>query len=459
LVSPLLSKTAYDHTEAESSVVFGRAERAATEADAGVRSNRWAILESPGAMIVAALALRLVVMAFVYDQQLVPWRDHFTFGYETGRIARSIATGRGFSSPYPEPSGPTALLAPVYPYLLAGIFRLFGIYTAGSALAILFLNNLFSSLTCLPVFWIARRAFGARVSLWAGWIWAFFPYSVAISNLWVWETSLTTLLLTVLLAATLYLERPASPVAWGSYGILWGVAALTSPATLSVLPFLGLWLLVRHRQRGTRCAGRVVVASLVFVALVAPWLWRDHRVFGRFVAFRSGFPLEFLVGNNDDAGRLASASLLPADNSVEMARFLGEGEPAYMEEKQREVRRWISHRPLRFLGLTVRRVVYTWTGLWDLRPQWVMDVSGFPYIFTNIFISFLAFIGLRRAIRAGESNAIPLVIPLIFFPLIYYVTHPDIRYRHPIDPMIVIFIAYGLVSLREHGKGEQFRAL
>src|ERR1700688_4998344 len=88
---------------------------------------------SPYAMIVTALILRLVVMGFAYKIQLDPAQDHWTFGWETGRVARSIVTGHGFSSPYPEPSGPTALMPPVYEYLLAGVFKLFGIYTAASA--------------------------------------------------------------------------------------------------------------------------------------------------------------------------------------------------------------------------------------------------------------------------------------------------------------------------------------
>ena len=108
---------------------------------------------------------------------------------EMGRVARSIVTGQGFSSPYTQPTGPTALLPPVYPFLLACAFKLFGIYTTASALTILTLNNLFSSFTCLPIFLIARRVFGVRVASWAGWTWAFFPYSAILSNLFVWETT------------------------------------------------------------------------------------------------------------------------------------------------------------------------------------------------------------------------------------------------------------------------------
>ena len=52
--------------------------------------------------------------------------DHFNFGWEMGRIARSIVVGQGFSSPYEGNTGPTAWEPPLYPFLIAGVFRVFG---------------------------------------------------------------------------------------------------------------------------------------------------------------------------------------------------------------------------------------------------------------------------------------------------------------------------------------------
>src|SRR3977135_4549354 len=119
-----------------------------TNAAIGLRAKVRPFFSSPWAMLSVALVIRLVVMGFAYTIQLDPSRCHWVFGWETGRVARSIATGHGFSSPYREPTGPTALIPPVYTYLVAGVFKVFGIYTAKSALVLLSLNNLFSSLTC-----------------------------------------------------------------------------------------------------------------------------------------------------------------------------------------------------------------------------------------------------------------------------------------------------------------------
>ena len=393
-------------------------------------------------MVVAALAVRLVVMSFTYTDQLNPARDHWLFGWETGRVARSIASGQGFSNPYPEPTGPTNLIPPAYAYLVAGAFRLFGTYTPAAALAVLTMNNVFSSLTCLPVFFIARRVFGARTAVWAGWLWAFFPYSVALPNTRIWETTMTTLVFSLVILATLSLEDSSSLRAWSGYGALWGIAALTNPAVLSALPFLGAWVWLRHRRRGENCTGVAVAASLAFLVVVAPWIWRCSKVYGRFVAFRGGFGLEVLAGNSADTSTVENGQLLPGENPVELKRVKRMGEPAYMDEVQREAWRTIARRPFRFLGLTLRRILNTWTCLWDFPPRPAFDETGLPNVLFYSLVSLLAFAGLRRAIRDGREDVLALVIPVIVFPVVSYVTHSEMRYRHPIDPVLLVLIAY-----------------
>ncbi len=111
--------------------------------------------------------------------------------------------------------------------------------------------------------------------------------------------------------ATLSLEQSATLGGWIGYGLLWALAALSSPTVLSALPFLGSWIWFRHWRRGSNSTGAAFAASLVFLAAVAPWVWRCSRVYGRFVPFRSGFGLDFLVGNSDDTRTPSDWNVLP----------------------------------------------------------------------------------------------------------------------------------------------------
>jgi 4-amino-4-deoxy-L-arabinose transferase-like glycosyltransferase len=321
------------------------------------------------------------------------------------------------------------------------------------------LNNLFSALTCLPIFSIARRVFGLRVAAWAGWTWVLFPYSIAISNVNVWQTSLTALLFTSLVLWTLHLARSASFGAWMGYGLLWGFTALTSPTTLSVLPFLAAWIWLRHRQRGSNCTRVAVAGILVFLATITPWIWRCTQTYGRFVAFRSNFGLEVLIGNSHDTSLPANWNILPWYDPAEMKELQRMGEPAYMARKQREAMELIARDPLRFAGLTLRRILHMWTGIWEPSFHWRLEESGLPNILTYTLFSLLAFAGLGLAIHNGSRDVVPLALLLPFFPLVFYLTHTDMGYRHPIDPLLIIFMVYGVLSFggqkkREMNRGE-----
>src|SRR5258707_12509947 len=113
----------------------------------------WLYFRSPAilltSMVCCASVLRIVVVASSFLSIAAPSRDFGQFGAEMGWVARSLASGHGFSSPFFPATGPTALVPPLFPYLLASVFRVCGLYTAASALVILLLDSLLSALTCI----------------------------------------------------------------------------------------------------------------------------------------------------------------------------------------------------------------------------------------------------------------------------------------------------------------------
>src|SRR5215510_9042505 len=100
-------------------------------------------LRNPIFIAVIALVLRLAVMTGEHTYKSSPGQENL--GWETGSIAYSVATGQGFSSPFHGNTGPTAWVAPLYPYLVAGVFKVFGIYSSLSIWMLLALNSLFSA--------------------------------------------------------------------------------------------------------------------------------------------------------------------------------------------------------------------------------------------------------------------------------------------------------------------------
>jgi len=170
--------------------------------------------------VLTGWSVRLILVALVYKGFLDPARDHWEFAYEIGRVARSIARDQGFSSPYWANTGPTALLTPVYPYFLAGIFATFGVYTKASALVFLGINTFFSAATSVPIFLIARKTLDLRTAKVAAWGWAFFPYAINFSATTMWYHSLVALLLTVIFLVTLSIGSSDRVSAWAGFGLL-----------------------------------------------------------------------------------------------------------------------------------------------------------------------------------------------------------------------------------------------
>src|SRR5712692_3939339 len=192
-------------------------------------------------MVLVALAIRLIVMGFLYQEQLDPDRDHWKFAYEDGRLARSIVEGRGFSSPLFEDTGVSAWMTPVYPCLVAGVFKVFGVYSTASAFVLLTFQALVSALNCLPIYYFAKKLFGMRVAVWSGWAWAFFPYAIYFPVERIWGTWLSTLLVSILLLITLYLEESTRLWHWVGYGLLWGFTTLNEPVVMTAWTLMKGW--------------------------------------------------------------------------------------------------------------------------------------------------------------------------------------------------------------------------
>ena len=391
-------------------------------------------------MVLTALAVRLLVLAATHAYRIPPDRDYFAFGGEMGRIARAIITGRGFSSPLFGQTGPTAMVGPVYPLLIAAVFKVFGIYTVTSAWVILALNSLFSALTCVPIAALGDRLFGGRVGHLAGWTWVFFPYAIYWPLRWIWDTSLSSLLLALSLLAAVSLRDSPRILPWTGFGLLWALAVLTNTTLLLLFPVTLAWLCYQLRREHWIAPAAAAVAALVVG--ITPWVAHNYAVFGRAV-LRSNLGLELYQGNYPGATGLRGWQLDPAFNQAEMEKYRRMGELSYMDEKQREAWQFITSHPGTFAVLSLRRVIYFWTGTAEIVvPGYLLQSLAFYTL-----ISALAFIGLIRAIRRSVPGAWLMAAVLILYPVPYYITHPEPRFRHLIEPEMIILSVYALAAV------------
>lgn len=390
-------------------------------------------------MVLVALGLRLVVMMFLYKEQLDPAIDHWAFAYEVGRVARSIVQGHGISSPLFTPTGPSAWMTPVFPYMVAGVFKVFGLYTKASAFVLLSFDALVSALTCIPIFFIARKDFGERAAKYAGWGWAFLPYGIYFPVERIWPTWLATLMLTLLFLLVLYLKDVDNLWAWTGYGLFWGLAALTEPTLLSVLPFLSVWACYHLFRQRKRWFAPAAISAIAFILVVSPWFIRNYRLFHQFIPFRDTMGLEWAIGNSGYSFHWRPPEVGPWHNPAVWRELQKVGEIQFMAEKKRQAFTFIESHWGWFARQSVRRFVYIWTGFWSFNPKYLaQEPLDPPNIFFSTIFSLLTFVGLWRVLKIESSTAVPYLMVLAVFPFIYYITHPEVYYRREIDPLMVI---------------------
>lgn len=416
----------------------------------GVRSLRGSVWF----IVLVAFGLRVAVITIGHTYRITPRRDHFQFGWEMGRLARSIAQGHGFSSPTDLDSGASAWTAPVYPYILAGAFKIFGIYTHASAWVILTFNSVFAALTCWSIYRICEHVFGIWVARGAAWTWAVFPYLIYWPVRVVWEVSLSTFLLSLALLLTLRLAGRFTTKDWLWFGLLWGLVTLTNTALIILLPCCLAWLLWSEKSADTGHDSALnpltgaTIALIVLVLCVTPWTIRNYRVFGRFVFIRDNLPLELYEANNSSSSGLWTRNEHPGNDPQAMRRFQELGEIRFMDEKKQELHEFIREHPGELVRFTAERVWYFWAA-----PPQATIVAGYDLWIARhvqfLLAALFAFAGLVLTF-ARKNRYRWLFAPfLLVYPLPYYLVNPFPKYKAPIEPVMLMLIVYLLREAKD----------
>jgi hypothetical protein len=386
------------------------------------------------AILVLALALRLAVVSMVLF--LYPRNWLFSKSPDLVFLAQSLASGRGLSSPFGGTTGPTAFLAPGYPAVLGLVFRLFGGYSFAAGAVMMGLQTLFAVLTVAVIMRVSCRIFGAPAAKLAGTFWA-----VSLPLIWLpavlWETGLSTLLLLGMVALALRGVNKPAKGQWPVMGAYCGLAMLVNPSLMPALFAIIGWTV--HQSRPIwRCGPWVCL--LTWLAVFAPWPLRNARVLHAFIPLRSNFGYEVWQGNHSGATGVYDRTIEPLENKQEYTDYAAMGEVGYMRNKARLARTYIRAHPGEFIRLSAERVARFWTGAGFAVNSGVVELHA-------VTTSLLGLAGLAALFKRRRAVAVLFVLPLLLFPLPYYITHAEFRFRLVLDPLLTILSAYAVTEL------------
>ncbi len=357
-------------------------------------------------------------------------------------VAHSVAVNGVFGNPYQFPTGPTAHLAPVYPYFLALLMALHPAWSFATWLYIV-LGATGSALVWSMLPYIsARLQIGFRPGIIAGVIGAVTPLR-RYSETGFWEATYASLALMFLIALSFRLRariwRGWSPLL---FGLAWGVSFLLQPAFIPVFAAVFVLLAWKDRVHLSPALSRTggLIALGILVAL-APWTVRNYKQLGGLVLVRSNFGLELDLSNREGAMPSGIDNLHrnkssdhPDRNQAEARRMAKMGELPYYQMRLQRALAWIETHPQTFGSLTVHRFFYFWVP--ERRSAMLRGIEAVE--------TAAALAGLVLLFRRKRATA-PFIAALwIFFPLVYYLIQAFERYRYPIEWSICLCVGYAV---------------
>ena len=215
---------------------------------------------------------------------------------------------------------------------------------------------------------------------------------------------------------------------------------MTNPSIGAALPVLVPWAAWRTKDK----AGWRGAALAFGIALMCciPWTVRNYSVFHRFIPLRSGFAFELYIGNNEN---YAEPRVWPPKISFEreQLRYIRMAEVLFMDEERAKAFAFIKSYPRIALRLCAARVVDFWVGVADPIHRLRTEDSALNrfLLACNLLVPITTLAGLILLFVKRDPLAWPTAAFPLLFPLVYYVTHTSLRYRHIIDPCAFLLAA------------------
>jgi len=352
-------------------------------------------------------------------------------------MSRTLAGGGEFI----DSNGERSTRAPLFPYALSIIVRLFGAnliiqHTVGCLLG---------ALAVLLAYQLSILLWGARQpALVVAGVMAVYPGLVIYSTLLQTET----LYIVLALASTLLVYRwidvggmmPAILV-----GITAGLAALTRAVFFGFIPILFLLAFaVKGKKRGR--AAEVILAVVACIIIISPWAIRNYGLYETLVPVSSGGGNSLLTGNNPFAtgtwrveegfdawyrGRANELGVTDVGRLNEVARSSLSGAIAT---------EFIVDHPWETLGLAIKKA-----HIFLVYPIAHTD-SNIPVQLLAVCADVVLLLGAGLGLVSHPPSRLSLSLigtAIVFFFLAQVVLHAEARFRLPLVPFLCLFFGWG----------------
>lgn len=366
--------------------------------------------------------------------------EHFGDQHRYKREAENLLESWTFAIETEQGMGPTAVDGPIYACFLMPFLAILGEqFVVGVAVAQFFFSLATAYMIAQITLLITDREWVAGVAMLS---WCVYPFAVVYSTFHIIETFYTACLVACVLFA--YLFARDLTVRWAvALGIVLGLTSLTRPNMNANVPLLFLALfLVRRDERRNALKG-LILSGVILVLVLSPWIVRNYVHFGRFPLLSSQVGRMLYLANNpkNETGGV----LIPRDAEPPPRQEPEENEVEWNERLSRLAKEFIRENPGRFLHLCGMRLYK----FWRVTPMYESFRS--PLVLAVCLGSFLPLFVFAVAGFALLRDKWRLLLPLLAVILSTYALHVifgvSLRYRFPIEALLIPPAAYAVSSL------------
>jgi len=337
-------------------------------------------------------------------------------------------------------------IAPSFPILMSSIFFFFG----KNYQIIRLFQAVLSSLIAFFIYKIGDRIYNKKTGLIAASIVAVYPYFIYYSGLILTET-LAILFLTISIYLLFdLLHGVNSSLKYLIAGIIFGITSLTKSTLFYLLVLLILFLIFIKININKQSIRKLILLVVGFLSILLPWMVRNYRLSNCVIPVTKDAGLMWYSNTGrlldpdykDYKGFLSYESSFYRkalqDSSGDLSNIQIElmVDDYYSKKTLRLIRKY----PLRFF----KGCLYRIKRFWAIYPmQYAKNEFRLDYFLFGIFsfglIFPLFFCGIFLGYKENKRDTLLLLFVIVFFTLLYSMILGMIRYRLPIEPIIILF--------------------
>jgi 4-amino-4-deoxy-L-arabinose transferase-like glycosyltransferase len=411
-----------------------------------------------GWILLLSVLLRVAVALYLGNEVVVLPGTSDQLSYHNLALRVLAGFGLTFGEPWwplTAPNTPTAHWSYLYTAYLTLVYKIFG---PNPVVARLIQAVVVGLLQPYLAYLLGRRLFTEWVGVLAAGLTAVYLYFIYYAGALMTEPFYITAILATFYM-TMRLVDAKRPLAWKGaigLGLLLGVTVLLRQLFLLFVPFLFLWFLwARYRRNGRWPLVETIIAGGLVVAMILPFTYYNYQRFDRFVLLNTNAGFAFFWGNHPIYGTRFQPILEDGDyielipDDLRQSRM---DEAALDSELLGRALTIITDDLGRYLLLSLSRVPAYFMFWPSAESGLISNLTRVGSI--GLLLPFMLY-GLILALYRNwswrilqQDMALVLLFGLVYTG-IHVLSWALIRYRLPVDAVMLVFAGYALVDLAQ----------